>query len=58
MLFLGGIFLPLNIMPGFLTFIAKALPSIHLNDALRLVVIEGASLGSDNLWIYMFSGTV
>jgi ABC-2 type transport system permease protein len=58
MLFLGGIFFPLNIMPDFLTFIAKASPSTHLNDVLRLVVIEDASLGLDNLWTYMFSGTV
>ena len=49
MLFLGGIFFPLNIMPDFLSVIAKVLPSTHLNDALRLVVIEGASIGS--VWL-------
>ena len=49
MLFIGGIFFPLNIMPDFLSVIAKILPSTHLNDALRLVVIEGASLGS--VWL-------
>jgi ABC-2 type transport system permease protein len=46
MLFLGGIFYPLNIMPDFLVVISKALPSTHLNDALRLVVIEGTGLGA------------
>jgi ABC-2 type transport system permease protein len=46
MLFLGGIFFPLNMMPDFLTFIAKALPSTHLNDALRLILIEGTGLGA------------
>ncbi len=49
MLFLGGIFFPLNIIPDFLSVIAKVLPSTHLNDALRLLVIEGASLGS--VWL-------
>ena len=49
MLFIGGIFFPLNIMPDFLAVIAKVLPSTHLNDALRMVVIEGASLGS--VWL-------
>ncbi|GAJ08892.1 unnamed protein product [marine sediment metagenome] len=49
MLFIGGIFFPLNIMPDFLSVIAKILPSTHLNDALRLVVIEGASIGS--VWL-------
>jgi ABC-2 type transport system permease protein len=49
MLFLGGIFFPLNIMPDFLTVIAKVLPSTHLNDVLRLVVIEGARLGT--VWL-------
>jgi len=49
LLFLGGIFFPLNVMPDFLSVIAKVLPSTHLNDALRLVIIEGASLGS--VWL-------
>ncbi len=46
MLFLGGIFYPLDIMPDFLVVISKALPSTHLNDALRLVVIEGTGPGA------------
>ena len=49
MLFVGGIFFPLNIMPDFLAVIAKVLPSTHLNDALRMVIIEGAGLGS--VWL-------
>lgn len=52
MLFLGGIFFPLDIMPGipdFLVVISNVFPSTHLNDALRLVVIEGARLGT--VWI-------
>lgn len=49
MLFLGGIFFPLELMPGipdFLVVISNIFPSTHLNDALRLVVIEGGRLGS------------
>jgi ABC-2 type transport system permease protein len=49
MLFIGGIFFPLNIMPDFLSVIAKILPSTHLNDALRLVIIEGAGLSA--VWL-------
>jgi len=49
MLFLGGIFFPLDVMPDFMSVIAKVLPSTHLNDAIRLVVIEGAGLGT--VWL-------
>jgi ABC-2 type transport system permease protein len=49
MLFLGGIFFPLDVMPDFMSVIAKFLPSTHLNDAIRLVVIEGAGLGT--VWL-------
>jgi len=53
MLFLGGIFFPTNIMPDFLVVISKALPSTHLNDALRLVVIEGAGPGA--VWLELLA---
>jgi len=36
-------------MPDFMSVIAKVLPSTHLNDAIRLVVIEGAGLGT--VWL-------
>ena len=45
LLFLGGIFFPLNTMPDFLAIISKVLPSTNLNDALRLILIEGTGLG-------------
>jgi len=46
LLFLGGIFFPSDVMPDFLKVISNILPSTHLNDALRLVIIEGAGPGS------------
>jgi len=56
MLFLGGIFFPLTQMPDFLVIIAKAFPSTHLNEALRMVVIEGAGLGSAWLELLIVGG--
>ncbi|MCK5187403.1 MAG: ABC transporter permease [Deltaproteobacteria bacterium] len=46
LLFLGGIFFPLNTMPDFLAIISRVLPSTNLNDALRLILIEGTGLGA------------
>ncbi len=48
-LFLGGIFFPNSIMPRFLVVIANGLPSTHMGDALRAVIIDGLGLGS--VWI-------
>jgi ABC-2 type transport system permease protein len=48
-LFLGGIFFPNSIMPRFLVIIANGLPSTHLGDALRAIIINGQGLGS--VWI-------
>lgn len=56
MLFLGGIFFPTNIMPNFLVVISKALPSTHLNDALRMITIEGARLGAAWLELLVVGG--
>jgi len=44
LMFLGGIFFPIAVMPDFLKVISNSLPSTHLGDALRLVVINGASI--------------
>jgi len=46
LLFLGGIFFPLEIMPEFLQNICRALPSTNINDAMRAIMIEGAGLGA------------
>lgn len=48
LMFLGSIFIPLNIMPGFLQAVSNALPSTHLGDALRSVIINGA--GISEIW--------
>lgn len=45
LMFLGSIFIPITIMPGFLKVISNALPSTHLGDALRLVIINGVGIG-------------
>lgn len=45
-LFLGGIFFPNSIMPDFLVVISKGLPSTHMGDALRAIVIDGLGLGA------------
>lgn len=49
LMFLGGIFFPTSIMPDFLVAISKALPSTHLNNALRMITVEGAGLGA--VWL-------
>ena len=44
LMFLGSIFIPITMMPDFLKAVSNALPSTHLGDALRLVIINGASM--------------
>ncbi|MBN2072877.1 MAG: ABC transporter permease [Actinobacteria bacterium] len=51
LLFLGGIFFPNNIMPDFLVVISNGLPSTHMGDALRSIIIDGLGLGS--IWIQL-----
>ena len=48
LMFLGGCFFPLEQMPEFLHPVCEALPSLHLNDALRMIAIEGA--GASDIW--------
>jgi ABC-2 type transport system permease protein len=48
LMFLGGIFMPITIMPDFLQVISNTLPSTHLGNALRLVTINGA--GISEIW--------
>ncbi len=45
MMFLGSIFIPANIFPPFLQVVANTLPSSHMGDALRLVIVSGAGIG-------------
>lgn len=44
MLFLGGVFFPIESMPAWLQPISRALPLTYMSDALRQVISEGASL--------------
>ena len=48
LMFLGGIFYPVGILPAFLQRFASALPSTQMNDALRLVMFQNAGLG--DIW--------
>ncbi len=49
LLFLGGVFFPVDIMPKGLAYISNVLPSTHLNNALRIVAVEGKSIG--DVWL-------
>jgi ABC-2 type transport system permease protein len=40
MMFLGGCVFPIEQMPQFLHPVCEALPSLHLNDALRMIAVE------------------
>lgn len=48
LMFLGGIFIPIEQMPEFLHPVCEALPSTRLNDALRMIAIEEA--GISEVW--------
>ena len=48
LMFLGGIFFPNEMMPDFLRIFSNTLPSTNLNDALRMVAINGA--GINEVW--------
>jgi len=45
MMFLGGCFWPADTMPSFLQSISQALPTTHLNIALRMIVVQSAGFG-------------
>ena len=48
LMFMGGIFFPNEMMPDFLRIFSNTLPSTNLNDALRMVAINGA--GINEVW--------
>jgi len=48
MMFLGGLFFPLSMLPNFLGHFASAMPSTQMNDALRMVAYQGA--GFMDIW--------
>jgi ABC-2 type transport system permease protein len=45
MMFLGGCFWPADVMPSFLQTACQALPTTHLNMALRMIVVQNAGFG-------------
>jgi ABC-2 type transport system permease protein len=47
-MFLGGCFWPLDQIPTFLRPLCEALPALHLNNALRMIVMQGA--GFNEVW--------
>jgi ABC-2 type transport system permease protein len=51
LMFLGGVFFPNSMLPKFLSPIANALPSSHMNDALRAIFYQGAGFG--DIWQHL-----
>jgi ABC-2 type transport system permease protein len=49
LMFLGGCFWSLDQMPTFLQPVCNALPTTHLNIALRMIAVQGA--GFDQIWL-------
>lgn len=45
LMFLGGCFWSLDQMPAFLQPVCNALPTTHLNNALRMITVQGAGIG-------------
>jgi ABC-2 type transport system permease protein len=48
LMFLGGCFFPMDVIPDFLVPICEAIPSTHMNEALMQVIIYGQGL--DEIW--------
>ena len=48
LMFLGGCFWTMDQMPSFLNPICNALPTTHLNNALRIIAVQGA--GFSQVW--------
>jgi ABC-2 type transport system permease protein len=53
--FAGGAFFPLSVLPGWLEFIGKLLPTRFIFDGVRAALFEGASWGSDALVLLGYS---
>lgn len=49
LLFLGRILFPIDVMPKGLDYVSNVLPTTYLNDALRIVIIEGNSIA--DVWL-------
>lgn len=49
LMFLGGVFFPIDMLPKFLQDFARVLPSTQMNDALRMVTFQNAGFG--DIWL-------
>lgn len=56
LLFLGGVFFPIDIMPKGLGYVSNVLPSTNVNEALRLVAIEGKGIGDVGINLLAVAG--
>ena len=56
MMFLGGVFFPVEAMPDFLEPIVKAIPLTYLGDSLRQIMVDSAALNSQVLNIAVLAG--
>jgi ABC-2 type transport system permease protein len=56
MMFLGGVFFPVEAMPDFLEPIVKAIPLTYLGDSLRQIMVDSAALNSQLLNISVLAG--
>ncbi|MFW9865018.1 MAG: ABC transporter permease [Candidatus Thorarchaeota archaeon] len=61
MMFLSGVFFPIQQMPGFMQVISKALPLTYAADAMRKVMILGANItaiSTDLIFLSVFGGVL
>jgi ABC-2 type transport system permease protein len=56
LLFLGRIFFPIGVMPKGLDYVSNVLPTTYLNDALRIVIIEGNSIANVGVELLVILG--
>ena len=56
MMFLSGIFFPLEMMPGFMRPIMDAIPLTYLGDSLRQVMVESSALHSHMINLAVLGG--
>lgn len=50
---LGGIFYPLDVLPGCLKTVSQFLPITHAVEAMRLIMLQGAGIG--DLWYHIWA---
>lgn len=50
MMFLGDVFIPLELLPPSIAFIGKLMPLTYFSDAARQIMVEGHTFGSPMTW--------